>query len=475
MYSVSKHRQTDEEAAWIRAELRYMALGDARRTRRLGRLLEALVEQPAVSLPQACGSWAATKGAYRFVESVHVEAAAIRAGHARATAGRCAGHGRVLAIQDTTSLDWTHHPATRGLGYLEGVQRRGVKLHTVLAVSDAGVPLGLLHQAVWVRSPAAQGQRHQRRRRVQADKESQRWLTAAAATEAGLPASLAVVTLADAEADLYALLAQPRRAGHDLLIRASQRRRVLAAPGYLPQAVQQAPVALCWEVRLPRRPERAPRPARLQVRYATVTVCPPHTTSIGSGVTVQALWVEEIEPPPAEAGLTWYLLTTLPIDTPEQARTYVTWYLLRWLVERYHYTLKSGCQVEALQLESAANLQRALAVYSVVAWRLLWLTHQARAPAPVPCSVALSPAQWQALSARMLGLREAPAVAPSLQQAVRWIAQLGGFLGRKGDGEPGVKTLWRGWRRLHDIATTWAWLHPSTPPPTPDTRDVGKA
>ena len=119
----------------------------------------------------------------------------------------------------------------------------------------------------------------------------------------------------------------------------------------------------------------------------------------------------------------------------------VAWYALRWLVERYHYVLKSGCRVERLQLETAKRLQRALATYAVVAWRLLWLTYEARRHPEASCEAVLPREQWQVLHQVVHKTTTIPAAPPSLREAVRQIARLGGFLARKGDGEPGVKTI----------------------------------
>jgi hypothetical protein len=153
-------------------------------------------------------------------------------------------------------------------------------------------------------------------------------------------------------------------------------------------------------------------------------------------------------------------LTNRPVNTFEEAQQCVRWYGLRWLVERYHFVLKSGCCIEARQLETNERLERCLGVYAIVAWRLLWLTYQARQTPHAPCTVALETYEWQALYCYIHRTSTPPAEPPSLHQVVRWIAQLGGFLGRKGDGEPGVKVLWRGWQRLHDIAETWRLSHP---------------
>ena len=155
------------------------------------------------------------------------------------------------------------------------------------------------------------------------------------------------------------------------------------------------------------------------------------------------------------------MLTTLPISNISDVIRYVKWYSYRWLIERYHYTLKSGCALEKLQLKTAKRLEMALATYSIVAWRLLWLTYIARRNPNDDCSVVLEPHEWQSLYATIHGKNYHEPCPPTLAEAVRWIAQLGGFLGRKNDGDPVVKTLWRGLKRLDDIASTWLLCHNS--------------
>ena len=178
---------------------------------------------------------------------------------------------------------------------------------------------------------------------------------------------------------------------------------------------------------------------------------------------MQVVVAEELSPPAGVKPLRWVLLTTLEVTGWDDAVQIVRWYRTRWLIERYHFVLKSGCGIEKLQLETADRLQRALAVYCVVAWRLLWLTYEARQQPDEVCTVVLAAHEWQALYCTIHQTAIPPATPPTLRQAVRWIAQLGGFLARTGDGEPGVQTIWRGLRRLDDIAAIWLLLHHTTP------------
>jgi len=167
-------------------------------------------------------------------------------------------------------------------------------------------------------------------------------------------------------------------------------------------------------------------------------------------VTLNFLLVEEATPPTEGKPIRWLLLTTLPVDTFEQAWQCVVWYSFRWLIERFHYTLKSGCRIERLQLETAGRLLNALATYSIVAWRLMWLTYSARLSPDDSCETVLQQVEWKLLR-RKFEPKNRSRRPPSIRQAVRWIAQLGGFLARKGDGEPGLKTLWRGIGVLHHL------------------------
>ncbi len=458
----------DSATAWLDHELRYLDLGDVRLVKRFATLLADLVAQPSASIPHACGTWAKTKAIYRFWSSPHVTPHAIRSAHVRSTLDRITPHTTILAIQDTTSLDFTHHPATRDLGPLTPSSRQGMLVHSVLATSTTGVPLGLLDQAVWTRDPATTGKKHQRKQRATGEKESQRWLTALTTTHTLVPAEMHVITVADREADIFALFALPRPAHSHFLIRATHNRVVDHDAHLLWPSIRQTTVGGTVVVDLRRGDDRPARQARLSLRWTTLALQPPRNRpdrTVLQPVPVQVLLAEEVDAPPGTSPIVWLLLTTLPLTTYAEAVQYVRWYTLRWLVERYHYVLKSGCRIEQLQLETADRLERALATYCSVAWRLLWLTYQARHTPELPCTVALTRTEWQALYATHHQTTTLPAIAPTLGEAVRWIAQLGGFLGRRRDGEPGVQTVWRGLQRLHDIAATWALLHPDAPPP----------
>ena len=209
--------------------------------------------------------------------------------------------------------------------------------------------------------------------------------------------------------------------------------------------------------------DRAARQAEVTLRFDTVTLKQPRRDETEyATLKVQFVEIREPNPAPNETAAHWLLLTSLPVTTVAEAQRVVRYYSYRWLIERLHYVLKSGCRLEESQLRTEQRLERLLAVYTLVAWRLLWMTYQARVKPDAPCTVAFTQAEWQALYAHRYKTTVLPESPPDLRTAVRWVAQLGGFLGRKGDGEPGVKVLWRGYARLKDL--TDAWLIFRSPP-----------
>lgn len=461
--------------SWASLECGGVELPDVRLDRRLWRLLEVLAQHSEQSLPQALGSWAEIKAAYRFWENERIAWQAILAPHGESTARRARQQSVVLVAQDTTEINLTSHPATEGLGYLASPDCRGVLAHTCLAITPEGVPLGVLAQQLWVRPLEGLGKTQRRRGKATADKESQRWLAGLQAVGQALHGHPQVVVIGDRESDIYDLFAEPRAAGLHLLVRAAHEQRRVEHPArYLHRALAEIPVRGVIEVAVPRKKDRPPRQARLSVRFVTLAVRPPrHGPQSRPPIPLQFVLVEEMHPPPGEAPIRWLLATTLSVQTLEDAVHCVRWYVQRWVIERFHFTLKSGCQVEARRFECLENVQRALATFSIVAWRVLWLTLQSRQTPEAPCTVVLSEPEWQALHAATHRRRPQPLPSqpPTMGEAVRMIAQLGGHLARKCDGRPGVKTVWRGLSRLSDITTGWLLAHP---PPATAEHLVGK-
>jgi hypothetical protein len=455
-------------ATWAEEEFGDADLGDVRRTARLVQLASVLGTQPSASLPEASNDPATLKAAYRFFDNDYVRADAVLHSHVLSTLRRLQAVELVLAPQDTTYLDWTDHPHTEGLGPLAASSHRGLIAHTTLALTPERVPLGLLQQQVWARDPDVRHQQDHKDRAI-ADKESQKWLTsleAVIAAHAQCPTTQ-FVSIGDREADVYDLFLMQRPAGVDLLVRAAQDRKAEHEERYLWAAMATAAVAATVTIQLGKRGNQPAREAVLTVRHQQITLRPPNSRAKDKlpSITVWAVWAIEREPPPGMKPVEWLLLTTVPISTTADALERLEWYAARWGIEVWHKVLKSGCVIEERQLETAARLERCLTLYSVIAWRIIYATMLSRAAPEVPCTVLLEEEEWQALYCRIHRVALAPAKPPSLRQAVRWLAQLGGFVGRKGDGEPGVTVLWKGFQHLVDTTAMYQIMR--LPPASP--------
>jgi hypothetical protein len=344
------------------------------------------------------------------------------------------------------------------LGSISKQGAEGLKVHNVLAVSEAGVPLGLLKQKVWARDKVRKGQGYLERKRKIEDKESFRWIESLRETLSAIPSEIEVITICDREGDIFELLAEPRREKSHLLIRAAQDRKVEKEEeiGKLFSELAQLEVMGSIILKLQRTPRRKARIAKLQIKWTTVVVQPPHNNpNYGQmkPIKVQAIVAEEVEAPKGEKAVKWVLLTTLPVNNLVDAQKCLRYYTFRWLIERYHYVLKSGCGIEKLMLDKGERLERALATYSIIASRILWLKYCALEMPDEPADVALEEEEWQVLYLVINKKKEPPLEIPTIYECVRWIGRLGGFMGRKGDGEPGVQTLWKGWQRLSDYVT----------------------
>lgn len=462
---------------WEEVEFGAACLGDERLRQRLLILAGDFYARPQANLPQACQSRAKTKAAYRFLEHPKTSMDALLAPHYEATRQRVAAESWVFAVQDTTFLNYSTHPETDALGPM-GTDKKtlGLVLHSTLAFNAEGTPLGLLEVQCWARDEAQFGKRHRRKDLPLEEKESVKWLKSfrqLGEVQRRTPGTR-LVSVGDREADIYELfqLAVSEQNGPGLLVRAERDRLRTEGQEHLWPWVAQQPLAGVQEVRVPRRGKQPPRVARLEVRFAQVTLRPPHGKSELGALTLWAVLAQEGEAPRGiPTPLRWMLLTTCPVESFAAACEKLQWYTLRWGIEVYHRTLKSGCKIEQRQLGTAERLEACLAIDLVVAWRIFHLAKSGRETPDVPCTVYFEEAEWKALAAYLSQNPVPPAQPPSLHKAMRMVATLGGFLGRKSDGEPGTQTLWLGLQRLDDLTAMWKVLaHPAHAPPVSSRR-----
>jgi len=457
-------------------------LGDKRLNERLSKVLSDLGDRPTASIPAACGGHTEMTAAYRFFDNPKVTYNKVLEPHVAATRQRMAEQPVVLLVQDTSEADLTRpHQQVEGAGPLDGGPRRGVFVHPLTAFTPDGTPLGTVAMPIWARaeltacgSPAKK--KAPDRNRPIEEKESFRWVQGLrmARQVAQELTQTQIVCIADSDADLYEWFAEPRgEQPVDWLIRACRDRCVEGetdvARQKLRESVQAQPVLFTHTITVrtrdpkiacekrKRRVGRTTRTATMEVRAAAVTLCPPRRPG---GVTlpvvsVNVVLVSEPAPPAGQPAVEWLLVTTLPIHTLDEVRQIIQYYCVRWMVEVLFRTWKSGCRVEERHFEHLERLLPCLALYWIVAWRVLLLCRLGRSCPDLDCEVLFEPAEWQSVW-RVMQREPVPLVPPKLGVMVRLVAQLGGYVNRPNRVDPpGPQTVWLGLQRMHDLA--WAW------------------
>lgn len=465
------------EQDWAEKEFGRADFGDLRLTKRLVAIAQDLYARPQANFPQACQTRARTKAAYRFMDNSQTTMEKILEPHYESTLSRIVHEPIVLAVQDSTSLDYSTHPATENLGPIaHSINGKiGLIVHDTMAFNPEGTPLGLLDVQCWARDPAQFGKKKRRHELPIEEKESYKWLRSfksVAKAQKSCPNST-IISVGDREADIYELfeLALSDHSGPKLLVRAYHNRTLAKEQGHLWDVVSRQSICSYMNIRVPRRSNQPARDTTLAIRFVRVSLKPPPRKAEKPEVNVYAVLAGETPETAVGKPIEWVLLTTCEINSGDAAVEIVRWYTYRWGIEVYHRTLKSGCKIEERQLGDANRIEACLAIDMVVAWRIQYLTKLGRETPDVPCSVFFEEHEWKALVTYWTQKPSPSNKPPTLREAVRMTAQLGGFLGRKSDGEPGTKTMWLGLQRLDDLATMFKLVyvpHPKVPPVSSD-------
>ena len=473
-------------APWVSDEVKTAKLNDKRLNERLAEVLSQLAARPTASIPAACGGRAEMVAAYRFCENQKTSFEAVLQPHRDATRQRMAAQPVVILPQDTTEIDVTRPgQEVAGAGHLDGDSRRGALLHVLCAFTPDGTPLGAVHATAWVREggPVCAAMSRAERAAIPIEeKESHRWVTTLrqAREEAQLCPATQFVCVADSEADIYEVLVEGTQApGHcGWIVRACQNRalvcengentgekhvreHLLGQPALLGKTIQVRgrKTRIACETRGRRQPRQS-REAEVVVRAASVTLRPPWRADRKlPPVTVNAVLVSEVNPPPDDEPVEWLLLTSLPIGSVEQVRQIIQYYCVRWMIEIFFRVLKAGCRVEERLFEYMDRLLTCLAIYMIVAWRTLYVCRMGRSCPETSCEAVFEPAEWKSVWKVVHG-EDPPPEPPSLGVFVRMVAQLGGYVNRKRSDPPGPQTVWIGLQRMHDFATCWQLFGP---------------
>lgn len=393
---------------WGNEETATTDFSDERLNKRMRVLLDRLWSKPSASLPAACKGWDETIAAYRFFNNEKVTDQKVLSSHSDATRKRMAGHKVVLCVQDTTEMDFTGRKL-KGAGPLSIQERIGFFNHATLALTPERLCLGVLDAELWARDFEDLNKSDKRKQKPIEEKESYRWLEGyrrVCDLSEQLPGTQ-LVSISDREGDIYECFWEAARveAGKraEFIIRGCQDRRLpeMLEDGShkkLMEEVSGKPILGEVEFKIPKAEGRSSRRVVQSVKAGRVLLKPPYRKGERvPEVEINVVFVEEINPPEGEEPITWLLLTSLPVDTFEQACLVVEYYLCRWQVETYFKVLKSGCKIEDRQLETAERIKPCIALYMIVAWRVLFVTMLGRECPDLPCTALFEDDEWKAV------------------------------------------------------------------------------
>jgi hypothetical protein len=477
--------------SWLNEEMKTTDLGDQRLNERFESILEAFAARPNISIPAAMRGRAELEATYRFCDNKNVTPEKILQPHFDATKQRCKHQSIVLCAQDTSELDFSRpQQQVKGAGPLDASSRRGAFLHLNEAFSEDGTPLGAVGAKLWARSEADPehpklSKKEKQKQRLSLpieQKESIRWIEGLRQTQKlakECPDTLCV-SLSDSESDIYELLIEPRTTNNfHWIVRACQDRKVLdeqgVTTGLIRDSLLQQPVLATNEISVrgreqkiscdksPRRQSRVSRQAMVEVRACAVTIkAPSNRKHSVDSVSVNVVLVREPNPPAGEEPIEWILLTTLPISTLEEVLAVIRYYTVRWMIEIYFRTLKSGCRIEDRRFETIDRMLICTSIYMIVAWRTLFVCRLGRSCPDMPCDLIFDSSEWQSVWSVTHKGESVPEKPPPLSAMVRLIAGLGGYVARGSVAlPPGVETVWKGMQRMRDLAWGWETFGPA--------------
>ena len=462
---------------WAKQEFGTVELGDKRLRDRLIRIVEDRSKRPDASyLEAAGGDRHAAKGYYYFIDSardtLHPEA--MLRTHRERTIERIMAHETVLVVQDTTDLNFSTRHHTEGLGLIgtnqTGAESLGLKLHSSLALTTDGLPLGVLRSVCYCPERKGKAGKQSIGRPIE-EKKSFRWLEGYrdCVEVAKKTPKTRLLTVMDREGDIFELFvdAEPTRKRVGLLVRAKHNRRLEGRERKLFEELKASPQTAQIDVVIPRqrwkkakraKPEQKGMPGRrglLTVRFQQVTVKSTRSDLRSrEAITLWGVYAREDNPPPGAKRIEWLLLTTEQVRTPEDAARIVDLYTRRWRIEEWHHVLKSGCKVQEHQNETAERLKRVIAIDAVLAWRIQLMTLLGREVPELPCTVFFDEWEVNVLEALEQDKGKRGLKPPfSLGNAITLVARQGGYLARRSDPPPGPQCIWKGILHLDNLAT----------------------
>ena len=456
--------------SWAVEELSKVNFGDKRLDKRFLKVAGSQAKTPQLSINASSADWSCAKGAYRLFDNPKVTSEKILEPHIENTIHRIYGQEMVVIVNDTSFVDFSTHEMTTGLGIINklGEQTKGIHFHAGLALSHEGTPLGLLYSKLWTRSKQTQNG-HAHTKIPITKKESYRWIECLEETKALLPSGTRGLVVGDRESDIYEYFEVAQDLELDVLVRLQHNRIITDEFGddaRIEDSFQSEKVRGLINVHIPGNGSRIARDALMEVKFKEVCFQGQprgiKTARVKSrrDLLLTVVELKEKDPPNDKEALGWTLITTIPVHNLNEAEQVMKFYRMRWTIELFFKSLKSGCNVEKCRLEEAEKLIKFVALCGIIAWRLMWLTWLQREIPSASGELAITQVEWKTLWLKKhrekikagIMRAEPPEEIPDLCTVTRWIAGFGGFMGRKGDGHPGMITVWRGWMRIMDGA-----------------------
>lgn len=438
--------------SWAYYEFKNLSINCGKLINRFIRTMETLSKKINESIAGASENKAEAKAIYRLIANEKISEETILASHKKETIRKIKDCEvkTILAVQDTSELNYTSHKKTKGLGeYGTEKNSRGLLVHSNIAVTPEGITLGLLAQETWARDPEERGKSNNKHKRPIEEKESYKWIKSIEESSKEMPEDIRIINVCDREGDIFELFSKCEQENRLFLVRAMQNRNT-DEESKLFVRINNESACGTVEVHIPRdtRKNMRARDATLEIKYASINITIPHNLKTKyknmENVKINIVLVKEINAPDGVSPIEWYLETNVPINSFEDALEKVKWYIQRWKIERFHYVLKTGCGVEELQQRDADKLKLMILIYSIISVRILNITYYARQNPEASCECTFDEEEWQLLYCMANNTNVPPAQAPTTKEAARYLAKLGGFLGRKCDGDPGVKVIWKG-------------------------------
>jgi len=438
-------------------DLEKVKFNSKRLEKRLLTTVENLTNDVGASILEASGSRGQAKAVYRMLSNEKFSREEIQRVYAESTLKRIAENSTVLLIQDSTEINLNTHKKTKKLGYIDKYDL-GIKVHTCIAITEEGAILGILSQKTSTRPQDADKSQNRDAKKLRAieEKESHRWVETFSETNKSIPDSVNAVTVCDREGDFYELYASAIAQERKILIRLIHNRRISEDTKKAMDYLRDTPSCGTVIIELPRdtRKGEKPRKATLEVSHTPLTFkCPKirKESHLPKEITVNGLRIIEKDPPTDAESIEWFLATNETVNSFEDTLKMVKYYVQRWKIERYHYVLKEGCNVEKLQERTLERMESMICIFSIIAIYIMALTYLARINHNVKCDVLLEESEWKILYCAANSVKDAPNEPYTVKEAVSYLAKLGGFAGAPSDGTPGVKVIWHGIQKLHTL------------------------